>query len=155
MPGSCCSASASRSSAAPPASRSWPPPACSRRRSTSSCTRSRRRSPSWAPSGCARRRAPLGGLARELPRTAAGFGVAVVTLAALPPLAGFVSEWFTLEALLQAFRLDNTVARLLLALGAALLALTAGLGLLAFAKLYGTVFLGQTRSLLGRLSEAR
>lgn len=99
--------------------------------------------------------APLGGLARELPRTAAGFGVAVVTLAALPPLAGFVSEWFTLEALLQAFRLDNTVARLLLALGAALLALTAGLGLLAFAKLYGTVFLGQTRSLLGRLSEAR
>jgi hydrogenase-4 component B len=99
--------------------------------------------------------APLGGLGRALPRTAGGFGVAVVTLAALPPFAGFVSEWFTLEALLQAFRLDNTVARLLLALGAALLALTAGLGLLAFAKLYGTVFLGETRSLLGRLSEAR
>ena len=99
--------------------------------------------------------APLGGLARPLPRTAGGFGIAVVTLAALPPFAGFVSEWFTLEALLQAFRLDNTVARLLLALGAALLALTAGLGLLAFAKLYGTVFLGQTRSLLGRLSEPR
>jgi hydrogenase-4 component B len=99
--------------------------------------------------------APLGGLARPLPRTAAGFGVAVVTLAALPPFAGFVSEWFTLEALLQAFRLDNTVARLLLALGAALLALTAGLGLLAFAKLFGTVFLGQTRSLLGRLAEMR
>jgi formate hydrogenlyase subunit 3/multisubunit Na+/H+ antiporter MnhD subunit len=97
--------------------------------------------------------APLGGLARPLPRTAAGFGVAVVTLAALPPFAGFVSEWFTLEALLQAFRVDNTFARLLLALGAALLALTAGLGLLAFAKLYGTVFLGATRSLLGRLSE--
>jgi hydrogenase-4 component B len=99
--------------------------------------------------------APLGGLARPLPRTAAGFGVAVVTLAALPPFAGFVSEWFTLEALLQAFRLDNTVARLLLALGAALLALTAGLGLLAFAKLYGTVFLGHARSLLDRLDEAR
>jgi hydrogenase-4 component B len=99
--------------------------------------------------------APLGGLARPLPRTAAGFGVAVVSLAALPPFAGFVSEWFTLEALLQAFRLDNTIARLLLALGAALLALTAGLGLLAFAKLYGTVFLGQTRSLLGQLTERR
>ena len=99
--------------------------------------------------------APLGGLARPLPRTAVGFGVAVFTLAALPPFAGFVSEWFTLEALLQAFRLDNTVARLLLALGAALLALTAGLGLLAFAKLYGTVFLGRARSLLGRLEEVR
>jgi len=99
--------------------------------------------------------APLGGLAQPLPRTAAGFGVAVVTLAALPPFAGFVSEWFTLEALLQAFRLDDTVARLILALGAALLALTAGLGLLAFAKLYGTVFLGRARSLLGRLEEVR
>jgi hydrogenase-4 component B len=99
--------------------------------------------------------APLGGLARLLPRTAVGFGVAVVTLAALPPFGGFVSEWFTLEALLQAFRLDNTIARLLLALGAALLALTAGLGLLAFAKLYGTVFLGRPRSLFGRLAEVR
>lgn len=99
--------------------------------------------------------APLGGLGRRLPRTAAGFGVAVLTLAALPPFAGFVSEWFTLEALLQAFRLDNTIARLILALGAAALALTAGLGLLAFAKLYGTVFLGWLRSPLERLREAR
>ncbi len=99
--------------------------------------------------------APLGGLARRLPRTAAGTGVAVVTLAALPPFAGFVSEWFTLEALLQAFRIDDTIARLLLALGAALLALTAGLGLLAFAKLYGTVFLGRARSPLAGLAEAR
>jgi hydrogenase-4 component B len=98
---------------------------------------------------------PLGGLSRRLPRTAGGFGVAVVTLAALPPFAGFVSEWFTLEALLQAFRLDDTIARLLLALGAALLALTAGLGLLAFAKLFGTVFLGEARSALGRVAEVK
>jgi NADH:ubiquinone oxidoreductase subunit 5 (subunit L)/multisubunit Na+/H+ antiporter MnhA subunit len=98
--------------------------------------------------------APLGGLARTLPRTATGFGVAVLTLAAIPPFGGFVSEWFTLEALLQAFRLDDTFVRLLFALAAALLALTAGLGLLAFAKLYGTVFLGHVRSLLGSLKEA-
>jgi hydrogenase-4 component B len=98
--------------------------------------------------------APLGGLAPRLPRTATGFGVAVLTLAAVPPFGGFVSEWFTLEALLQAFRLDDTLARLLFALAAALLALTAGLGLLAFAKLFGTVFLGHARSLLGRLEEA-
>jgi hydrogenase-4 component B len=98
---------------------------------------------------------PLGGLARPLPRTATGFGLAVLTLAAIPPFGGFVSEWFTLEALLQAFRLDDTLARLLLALGAALLALTAGLGLLAFAKLYGTVFLGHVRSRVGGLTELR
>lgn len=98
---------------------------------------------------------PLGGLARPLPRTAATFGVATLTLAAIPPLGGFVSEWLTFEALLQGFRLDSTMARLLMALGAALLALTAGLALLAFAKLFGTVFLGRTRGALGRIVEPR
>jgi len=88
---------------------------------------------------------PLGGLSRALPRTAFGFAVATLTLAAIPPLAGFVSEWLTFEALLQGFRLDSTVARLVMSLGAALLALTAGLALLAFAKLFGTVFLGRAR----------
>jgi hydrogenase-4 component B len=88
---------------------------------------------------------PLGGLSRALPRTAFGFAVATLTLAAIPPLAGFVSEWLTFEALLQGFRLHSTVARLVMSLGAALLALTAGLALLAFAKLFGTVFLGRAR----------
>jgi hydrogenase-4 component B len=92
--------------------------------------------------------APLGGLGRMLPRTALGFGVATLTLAAIPPLGGFVSEWLTFEALIQGFRLDSTVARLLMALAAALLALTVGLALLAFAKVYGTVFLGRARSAL-------
>jgi hydrogenase-4 component B len=96
---------------------------------------------------------PLGGLSRGLPQTSAGFGLAVLTLAAIPPFGGFVSEWFTLEALLQAFRLDDAVARLLLALAAALLALTAGLALLAFAKVYGTVFLGRARSSLAVIRE--
>jgi hydrogenase-4 component B len=99
--------------------------------------------------------APLGGLARLLPRTAGAFGLATLTLAAIPPFGGFVSEWLTLEALLQGFRLDDTTARLLMALGAALLALTAGLALLAFAKLYGTVFLGRARSLLAEAREPR
>jgi hydrogenase-4 component B len=96
---------------------------------------------------------PLGGLGRMLPRTATGFGLATLTLAAIPPFGGFVSEWMTFEALLQGFRLDSTVARLLMALTAALLALTAGLALLAFAKLFGTVFLGRARSALAETRE--
>jgi hydrogenase-4 component B len=98
---------------------------------------------------------PLGGLGRLLPRTATAFGIAVFTLAALPPLAGFVSEWLTFEALLQGFRLGSTVATLFMALAAALLALTVGLALLAFAKLYGTVFLGRARSALAGVAEPR
>lgn len=96
---------------------------------------------------------PLGGLAPRLPRTAIAFGLAVLSLAAMPPFGGFVSEWFTFEALLQSFRLDSTIAQLIMALAAAILALTAGIGLLAFAKLYGGIFLGRARTLVDRLRE--
>ena len=97
----------------------------------------------------------LGGLGKRLPVTSFGFGVASLTLAAIPPLGGFVSEWFTFEALLQGFRMPTLLSQLLCALAAAMLALTAGLGLLAFAKLYGFAFLGRARSALGGVSEPR
>ena len=96
---------------------------------------------------------PLGGLSHSLPRTSLGVGMATLTLAALPPFGGFVSEWFTLEALLQGFRVDDTTAQLLMALSAAALALTAGLGLLAFAKFFGSTMLGRARSKLPALRE--
>jgi hydrogenase-4 component B len=95
----------------------------------------------------------LGGLSRRLPVTAAAVGVASLTLAAIPPLGGFVSEWFTFEALLQGFRMPTLLSQLLCALAAAALAFTAGLGLLAFAKYFGFIFLGAARSTLARLTE--
>jgi hydrogenase-4 component B len=98
---------------------------------------------------------PLGDIGRDLPRTSAALALATVTLAALPPFGGFVSEWFTLEALLQGFRVNNTLAQLLMALAAAALALTAGLGLLAFAKLFGSVVLGRQRTPSRLLHEPR
>lgn len=88
---------------------------------------------------------PLGGLSRSLPTAAAGLGVASLTLAAIPPLGGFVSEWFTFEALLQGFRMPTLLSQLLCALAAAALALTAGIGLLAFVKYYSFIFLGASR----------
>ena len=57
-----------------------------------------------------------------------------------------MSEWFTFEALLQGFRMPTLLSQLLCALAAAALALTAGLGVLAFAKYYSFIFLGQARS---------
>jgi hydrogenase-4 component B len=96
---------------------------------------------------------PLGGLSRSMPASAMMLGIASLTLAAIPPLGGFVSEWFTFEALLQGFRMPTLLSRLLCALAAAALALTAGLGLLAFAKYYSFSFLGQAREKLGALRE--
>ena len=89
---------------------------------------------------------PLGGLGRSAQVVAAAVGAASLTLAAVPPLGGFVSEWFTFEALLQGFRMPTLLSRLLCALAAAALAFTAGLGLLAFAKYYGFIFLGRART---------
>jgi formate hydrogenlyase subunit 3/multisubunit Na+/H+ antiporter MnhD subunit len=96
---------------------------------------------------------PLGGLSRVMPESAVGVGVACLTLAAIPPLGGFVSEWFTFEALLQGFRMPTLLSRLLCALAAAALALTAGLGLLAFAKYYSFMFLGRARGALAGVRE--
>lgn len=96
----------------------------------------------------------LGGLTRALPRSTIGLGIASLTLAAVPPFGGFVSEWFTFEALLQGFRLPELAARVLCALAAAMLALTAGLGLLAFAKLFGFASLGRSRHRTDGLREA-
>jgi hydrogenase-4 component B len=95
---------------------------------------------------------PLGGLGRRLRMGSASVGVAALTLAAVPPLGGFVSEWFTFEALLQGFRMPTLLSRLLCALAAAALAFTAGLGLLAFAKYYGFIFLGRARATLAAVS---
>jgi hydrogenase-4 component B len=91
---------------------------------------------------------PLGGLGRRGAPTSLSLAAASLTLAAVPPLGGFVSEWFTFEALLQGFRLESLLSQLLCALAAAALALTAGLGLLAFAKLLGFSVLGPTRGAL-------
>ncbi len=98
---------------------------------------------------------PLGGLGRALPLSAAGVGVASLTLAAVPPLGGFVSEWFTFEALLQGFRMPTLLSQLLCALAAAALAFTAGLGLLAFAKYWGFIFLGRAREQLPEIAGLR
>lgn len=96
---------------------------------------------------------PLGGLSRRLPFTTTALGLSSLTLAAIPPLGGFVSEWFTFEALLQGFRMPTLFSKLLCALAGATLALTAGLGLLAFAKYFSFAFLGRARSSFADLHE--
>jgi formate hydrogenlyase subunit 3/multisubunit Na+/H+ antiporter MnhD subunit len=74
-----------------------------------------------------------------------GFGLAVgsVTLAGLPPTAGFVSEWFLLESLMQQFRVPGLGYRLVLALAGAAVALTVGFAGVTFVRLVGLIVLGR------------
>lgn len=106
----------------------------------------------WATDG-ERNMDRLGGLLRRIPWTSALFLVGALSIAAVPPFNGFVSEWLTLESLLQSYRLVDLAAKVWLAGVGAFLALTAGLAVTAFVKAYGISFLGIARS--ERSAEAR
>jgi hydrogenase-4 component B len=81
-----------------------------------------------------------------LRNTAAIFGIgalfAAMSLAALPPQAGFVSEWYIFQTLFQGMQMNVVAARLTIALSAAGLALVAAVALATFAKLFGIGLLG-------------
>jgi hydrogenase-4 component B len=87
----------------------------------------------------------LRGAGRRAPWSGAGLAIGSVTLAGLPPTAGFVSEWFILESLMQQFRTLPLGGRLTLALAGAAVALTAGFAGVTFVRLVGMVVLGPGR----------
>jgi len=88
----------------------------------------------------------MGGLIRRMPNTAFYVLVGVLAISALPPLNGFVSEWLTFQAALQAPLLEHGVVRSIVPLFAATLALAGALTAMCFVKVYGIAFLGQART---------
>lgn len=87
----------------------------------------------------------MGGLIHSMPWTAAFFLVGCISISALPPFNGFVSEWLTFQAFLLSPSLPAPILKLLLPLGAALLALTGALAAACFVKAFGVTFLGHWR----------
>lgn len=63
--------------------------------------------------------------------------LAGMSLAAMPPTAGFVSEWFVFQTVFQGFHLPSLGGRLVLALTGAGLALTAAVAFATFVKAIG------------------
>jgi len=62
----------------------------------------------------------LRGVGHRLPASGTGLAIGAFTLAGLPLTAGFVSEWFLLESLMQQFRVAGLGDRLVLAVTGAL-----------------------------------
>lgn len=87
----------------------------------------------------------MGGLIHRMPWTAALFLIGCVSISALPPFNGFVSEWLTFQAFLLSPALPSPLLKLLIPLGAALLALTGALAAACFVKAFGVTFLGHWR----------
>ena len=88
----------------------------------------------------------MGGLIHRMPWTGLFFLIGCISISALPPFNGFVSEWLTFQTALQATKLESGVLRAVIPITAAMLALTGALAAACFVKVYGIAFLGQARS---------
>ncbi len=88
----------------------------------------------------------MGGLMRRMPVTGVVFLVGALSVAALPPLNGFVGEWLLFQGLLHGLPTTSTVVVFAVLVGVGALALTGGLTVAAFVKAVGIGFLGRPRS---------
>jgi len=74
-----------------------------------------------------------------------GAFIAAMSLAAMPPMAGFVSEWYVFQTVFQGFHLASLASRLVAAIAGAGLALTVAIALATFIKAIGIGLLGDSR----------
>ena len=88
----------------------------------------------------------LGGLIKTMPLTALLFLVGAMAISGLPPLSGFVSEWLTFQALLSSYQLPNLALQISISIVSVVFALTIGLALATFVKIFGITFLARPRS---------
>ncbi|MGO9174385.1 MAG: hydrogenase 4 subunit B [Rhodomicrobium sp.] len=88
----------------------------------------------------------LGGLIQRMPKTSFFWLVGALSISALPPLNGFVSEWLLFQAVLAGPGFPEPILRFLSPVLGAMLALAAGLAAACFVRAFGTVFLGRPRS---------
>ncbi len=87
----------------------------------------------------------LGGLLKAMPWTGAAMILGAVSIVALPPLNGFVSEWLLYVGLMHGGLAQRDSGGLLALIAVGVLSFIGGLTLLAFARLVGIGLLGQPR----------
>jgi hydrogenase-4 component B len=92
----------------------------------------------------------MGGLVKKMPFTAGLFLIGAISISALPPLNGFVSELMIFQAFFQAFVITNPYVTILLFICLSLFALTSALAAACFVKAFGIIFLAMPRSEKGR-----
>jgi hydrogenase-4 component B len=88
----------------------------------------------------------LGGLMKKMPSTAACFLIGSVAICGLPPLNGFVSEFFIYVGGFYGVQRSAVPMGALIALVMASLALIGGLATAGFTKAFGALFLGEPRT---------
>ena len=89
----------------------------------------------------------LGGLLKYLPWTGHLFLIGSLSICGLPLFNGFVSEWLVFRALFEGMFHFKMNALVFSGLGIISLALIGGLAAACFAKAFGAIFLGNSRSI--------
>ena len=87
-----------------------------------------------------------GGLMASMPITAFSFLLASISISALPPSNGFLSEWMIFQSMLSSSLMGDTTLKLAIPFAIFALAMTGGLAIACFVKAYGITFLGVSRS---------
>ena len=72
--------------------------------------------------------------------------IGAISISALPPFNGFVSEWLTFQAQLLSINLSDNITKILVLFSGAGLALTSALAAACFVKAFGISFLALPRS---------
>jgi NADH:ubiquinone oxidoreductase subunit 5 (subunit L)/multisubunit Na+/H+ antiporter MnhA subunit len=88
----------------------------------------------------------LGGLMKKMPFTGFLFLIAALSISAIPPFNGFISEWITYQALFMSLSTNASAINLITMLSVAALAMAGALAAACFVKLIGIAFLGLPRS---------
>ncbi|TLD42766.1 MAG: Hydrogenase-4 component B / Formate hydrogenlyase subunit 3 [Candidatus Jettenia ecosi] len=88
----------------------------------------------------------LGGLIKRLRVTAPVFLVGALSISALPPLNGFMSEWLIFQSLLNGFNIPSVLIKIETMICGAVVALTGALVATCFIKAFGVSFLALPRS---------
>lgn len=88
----------------------------------------------------------MGGLAKLMPLTATAFLIGCMAISALPPLNGFVSEWYTYQSLFSMSHDGTFIMRISGPIAIVMLAITGALAAMCFVKVYGVSFCGGPRS---------
>jgi len=90
----------------------------------------------------------LGGLIKNMPKTAAIFLIGSIAIGGMPPFNGFVSEFIIYCGLIEGIHTNSIYQIMMIILVLAGLSVIGGLSVLAFTKTFGTIFLGQPRETL-------
>lgn len=88
----------------------------------------------------------LGGLGKKMPISAILFFIAILSVCAIPPLNGFASEWIIYKSFITSGSNSGVDIRLFSILGIVSLGIAGALAVMAFSKVFGTIFLGYARN---------